>query len=79
MRESDKIPRATDLSLKSTAGADFVFSYRAEFSVEQLYARLPKTTLDSSILRIVMTPDARSYAYTYVRAISALYLVEGIR
>ncbi len=33
----------------------------------------------SSILRIVMTPDARSYAYTYVRAISALYLVEGIR
>ena len=33
----------------------------------------------TSILRIVMTPDARSYAYTYVRAISALYLVEGIR
>jgi serine/threonine protein kinase/Tol biopolymer transport system component len=33
----------------------------------------------SSILRIVMTPDARSYAYTYVRAISALYLVDGIR
>jgi len=32
----------------------------------------------SSILRIVMTPDARSYAYTYVRAISALYLVDGI-
>ncbi len=33
----------------------------------------------TSILRIVMTPDARSYAYTYVRAISALYLLAGIR
>jgi eukaryotic-like serine/threonine-protein kinase len=33
----------------------------------------------TSILRIVMTPDARSYAYTYVRAISALYLVDGVR
>jgi Tol biopolymer transport system component len=33
----------------------------------------------TSILRIVMTPDARSYAYTYVRAISALYMVDGIR
>jgi eukaryotic-like serine/threonine-protein kinase len=32
----------------------------------------------TSILRIVLTPDARSYAYTYVRAISALYQVEGI-
>jgi Tol biopolymer transport system component len=28
------------------------------------------------ILRIVMTPDARSYAYTFVRALSALYLVD---
>jgi hypothetical protein len=26
-----------------------------------------------------MTPDARSYAYTYIRAVSALYHVEGIR
>jgi hypothetical protein len=33
----------------------------------------------TSILRVVMTPDARSYAYTYVRAVSALYQVEGIR
>ena len=32
----------------------------------------------TSILRIVMTPDARSYAYTYVRAVSALYQVEGV-
>jgi eukaryotic-like serine/threonine-protein kinase len=32
----------------------------------------------TSILRIVMTPDARSYAYTYVRAVSALYQVDGI-
>jgi Tol biopolymer transport system component len=33
----------------------------------------------TSILRVVMTPDTRSYAYTYVRAVSALYQVEGIR
>ena len=32
-----------------------------------------------SILRIVMTPDARSYAYTFVRALSSLYLVDGLR
>jgi eukaryotic-like serine/threonine-protein kinase len=31
------------------------------------------------ILRIVMTPDARAYAYTFVRALSALYLVDGLR
>jgi len=33
----------------------------------------------SGILRIVMTPDARSYAYTYTRTVSALYLATGIR
>jgi hypothetical protein len=33
----------------------------------------------TSVLRVVMTPDARAYAYTYVRAISSLYLVEGVR
>ena len=27
----------------------------------------------------VMTPDARAYAYTFVRALSALYLVDGLR
>jgi hypothetical protein len=27
----------------------------------------------------VMTPDGGSYAYTYIRAVSALYLVEGLR
>ena len=32
----------------------------------------------SDILRVVMTPDGRAYAYSYVRALSALYLVEGI-
>jgi hypothetical protein len=32
-----------------------------------------------SILRIVMTPDARAYAYTFVRALSSLYLVDGLR
>jgi eukaryotic-like serine/threonine-protein kinase len=32
-----------------------------------------------SILRIVMTPDGRSYAYTFVRALSSLYLVDSIR
>ena len=31
------------------------------------------------ILRTVMTPDARTYAYTFVRALSSLYLVEGVR
>jgi eukaryotic-like serine/threonine-protein kinase len=30
------------------------------------------------ILRIVMTPDARAYVYTFVRALSALYLVDGL-
>ncbi len=33
----------------------------------------------SAILRIVLTPDARAYAYTYTRTVSALYLVSGIR
>jgi Tol biopolymer transport system component len=40
--------------------------------------RPPDPSGVTSILRVVMTPDARSYAYTYVRAISALYLVEGL-
>jgi hypothetical protein len=40
--------------------------------------RPPDPSGVTSILRVVMTPDARSYAYTYVRAISALYLVEGV-
>ena len=31
------------------------------------------------ILRIVMTPDARAYAYTFVRALSSLYIVDGLR
>ena len=31
------------------------------------------------ILRIVMTPDARAYAYTFVRALSSLYLVDGLK
>jgi hypothetical protein len=33
----------------------------------------------TSVLRIVMTPDAETYAYAYIRAISELYLVTGIR
>ena len=36
----------------------------------------PAGTMD--ILRVVMTPDARAYAYTFVRALSALYLVDGL-
>jgi len=32
-----------------------------------------------NVLRIVMTPDNRAYAYTFVRAISSLYLVEGLK
>jgi eukaryotic-like serine/threonine-protein kinase len=41
--------------------------------------RPPDPSGVSSILRIVMTPDGGSYAYTYIRAVSALYLVEGLR
>lgn len=37
----------------------------------------PAGTID--ILRVVMTPDARAYAYTFVRALSSLYLLEGLR
>jgi Tol biopolymer transport system component len=33
----------------------------------------------SGILRVVMTPDGRYYAYTYTRTVSALYLATGIR
>jgi hypothetical protein len=28
---------------------------------------------------IVMTPDAASYAYTYIRILSTLYVAEGLR
>ena len=31
------------------------------------------------ILRTVMTPDARAYVYTFIRALSALYVVDGLR
>ena len=31
-----------------------------------------------NVLRIVMTPNARTYAYTFVRALSSLYLVDGL-
>jgi hypothetical protein len=31
------------------------------------------------ILRTVATPDARAYVYTFVRALSALYVVDGLR
>ncbi|MFN2447406.1 MAG: hypothetical protein ABR606_17700 [Vicinamibacterales bacterium] len=31
------------------------------------------------IMTLVLTPDAKAYAYTYVRALSDLYLVEGLR
>jgi hypothetical protein len=30
------------------------------------------------ILRIVMTPDAGDHAYTFVRALSSLYVVDGL-
>jgi len=26
-----------------------------------------------------MTPDGRAYAYTYLRALSELYILEGVR
>ena len=31
------------------------------------------------ILRIAMAPDGRAYVYTFIRALSALYLVDGLR
>ena len=38
----------------------------------------PAGTID--ILRVVMTPDARAYAYRWARAtLSSLYLLEGLR
>jgi hypothetical protein len=46
-------------------------------SVRTLLPPDPAGTVD--ILRVVMTPDAQSYAYTFVRALSSLYLVDGIR
>jgi hypothetical protein len=41
--------------------------------------RPPDPSGVTSILRVVMTPDGGSYAYTYIRAVSALYLVDGLR
>ena len=41
--------------------------------------RPPDPSGVTSILRTVMTPDGGSYAYTYIRAVSALFLVEGLR
>jgi hypothetical protein len=41
--------------------------------------RPPDPSGVTGILRIVMTPDGGSYAYTYTRALSALFLVEGLR
>jgi hypothetical protein len=32
-----------------------------------------------SIIRIVVTPDGRSYCHDYVRIISELFIVEGLR
>jgi len=32
----------------------------------------------TTILCVVMTPDGRSYAYSFVRALSSLYLVESL-
>jgi hypothetical protein len=46
---------------------------------EPVYSLTPPDPAGTiQILRIVMTPDARSYAYTFVRALSALYLVDGL-
>jgi hypothetical protein len=39
---------------------------------------VPSPSGEASFLPIVMTPDARSYAYTYFRQASDLYLVEGL-
>jgi hypothetical protein len=32
----------------------------------------------TTILRVVMTPDGRSYAYSFVRALSSLFLVDAL-
>jgi hypothetical protein len=31
-----------------------------------------------NVLRVVATPDAKWYAYTYVRALSSLFVVDGL-
>ena len=46
-------------------------------AVRSLLPPDPAGTME--ILRTVMTPDARAYAYTFVRALSALYIVDGLR
>jgi len=33
----------------------------------------------TTLTRVILTPDARGYAYTYIRALSSLYLVEGLK
>jgi hypothetical protein len=47
---------------------------------ESVLALLPPDPAGTmEILRTVMTPDARAYVYTFVRALSALYLVDGLQ
>lgn len=39
----------------------------------------PDTTGVSWTYRVHVTPDGRSYVYSYMRTLSELYLVEGLR
>jgi hypothetical protein len=39
---------------------------------------VPDPTGGAAILPLVMTPDAKAYAYTYLRNASQLYLVKGL-
>jgi hypothetical protein len=45
--------------------------------VRELLPPDPSGTVD--ILRVLMAPDARAYAYSFVRVLSALYLVDGLK
>lgn len=58
-----------------------VFRYEPETGIKQkLLELMPKDrTGVYEILRILLTPDASSYAYSYTRELSDLFIIEGLR
>jgi hypothetical protein len=40
---------------------------------------LPDPSQTAGLVQLALTPDGKSYAYTYVRNFSDLYLVEGVK
>lgn len=45
----------------------------------QVWKQLPPAPDNTKIKSLVITPDGRSYAYTYSRQLSDLYLVQGLK